>query len=106
MSLQAAITAGNAAASTTAQQPEPHWFPCGFAWVTYKCRKNAKQAKDLIANDFSWDDYRREYSLSGGRFHNTQSMDHKENIVMAFATAANEKLTPGEGHFSTRTYID
>lgn len=93
--LQAALANGSLAAQHyVSQNPEgANWYPCGFAWATYKCRKNAAEAKVLTAYGWTWDDYRKLYTLSMGKFHNTQSMDYKVAIGGAFASTANAYLT-------------
>ena len=92
LDIQNAIAAGKkAAAQYVAQNPEgSNWWPCGFAWVNYKCRKNAAEASVLIDEGFRWDDYRKTYTLSAGKWHNTQSMDYKVEIIRAFKAAAGE----------------
>lgn len=104
LDVQNAILAAKAAARAyVAANPEgPNWFPCGFASLTYKCRKNAKEAGALIAEGFRWDDYRKEYSMSAYEFTNTQSMDYKEAILLAAARGAE----PFGVNFSVRTQID
>ena len=47
MNLNAALNVAIAAGRVEAQTPESSWFPCGFAWLAYKCRKNAKIGKEL-----------------------------------------------------------
>lgn len=76
--LKTAFLAGN---SFVADTPEGHWYPCGFAWLTYKCRKNAKEAATLKDNGFRWDDYRKEYTLGAFKWKATQSMDYQISIV-------------------------
>jgi hypothetical protein len=78
LTIEAAKHAAREFVSTT---PEGHWYPCGFAWLQYKCRKNAKEAKVLLDAGFRWDDYSKTYQLSPYEFTNTQSMDYKEAIL-------------------------
>ena len=106
LDIQNAIAAGKkAAAQYVAQNPEgSNWWPCGFAWVNYKCRKNAKEAGALMAEGFTWDDYRKVYSLSPYAWTNTQSMDYKAAILRDFVAAANTYMAADL--FSVRTYID
>ena len=65
-----------------------HWFPCGFVTLTYKCRKNATEAKALQDFGFRWDDYYKRYKLSAHHFTNSQSMHYQEDIMNAAALAA------------------
>lgn len=55
------------------------WYPCGFAGITYKCRKNAKEAKVLIDCGFHWSDYEKQYRLSAPE--GSQSMTAKEMVA-------------------------
>ena len=97
------IAAG--AAEYVQKNPEgPNWYPCGFAWVTYKCRKNAKEAGSLIARGFRWDDYEKVYTLSAYKFANTQSMDYQESVLRAGVAAAARHYP--NIHFGIRTRID
>lgn len=56
------------------------FWPCGFAWITFKMRKNHKHAKALINDGAYWDDYSRAYKY---RCHATssQNMDYKQAIL-------------------------
>lgn len=93
------------AAAYVRNNPEgPHWYPCGFAWVTYKCRKNAKEAGSLIAEGFRWDDYEKVYTMTAYEFTNTQSMDYKEAVLRAGVRNATQRF-PNIG-FGVRTRID
>ncbi len=93
------------AAEYVKNNPEgPNWFPCGFAWLAYKCRKNAKEAGTLIAQGFRWDDYEKVYSLSPYQWTNTQSMDYKEAILQAGVEKA--KRSYPDIAFYVRTRID
>lgn len=88
--LLTAIRDGKAAAAAyVAAHPEgPNWYPCGFANLHYKCRKNASIASILIAEGFRWDDYLKSYSHGAYDWTNTQSLDYKSGILQAFADAA------------------
>ena len=99
-----ALTAGR----TEAQTPEAHWFPCGFAWLAYRCRKNAKISKVLISLGFRWDDYAKHYytslygdipSVSGMQ----QSMDYRARVLRTVAKSLNESGIEG---FYVDTRID
>lgn len=99
----AIIAAGQA---YVAANPEgQNWYPCGFAWITYKCRKNAKEAGSLIARGFRWSDYEKEYTLSAGKFTNTQSMNYQEDILRAAVRAADPFIADGVT-FRVRSRID
>lgn len=107
--LQAILNGSLAAQHYVAHNQEgANWYPCGFAWATYKCRKNAAESIGLVASGWTWDDYRKVYTLSMGKFHNTQSMDYKEAIGYAFAGAANAYLTDKgfPASIGIRTHID
>lgn len=103
--LQTALNRAVAAAQTyIAKNPDgPNWYPCGFVWLTYKCRKNAKESAILIKNGWRWDDYEKRYTLSMGRFHNTQSMDYKAGIARAMLDSLKQDGMVG---FSYRENID
>lgn len=102
--LEDAIVKGTAAAFAfvNANPEGKNWYPCGFAWLAYKCRKNAREAAVLKAHGFSWDDYEKCYSLWAGKFHNTQSMDYKESILRAM----NEVIAAEGFTMRVRTRID
>lgn len=52
-------------------------YPCGFAWVELKCRKNSKIGKELESEEiFKWDDYLKVYKYWVGDYN--QSIQHKE----------------------------
>lgn len=52
-------------------------YPCGFAWVYLKVRKNDKLGKQLEqAKIMSWDSYRKYYMYWVGDYN--QSAKHKE----------------------------
>jgi hypothetical protein len=51
-------------------------YPCGFAWVELKCRKNSKIGKELEKEGImDWDDYEKRYKYWIGDYN--QSMLHK-----------------------------
>lgn len=82
--LQVAIREGKAAAALfvkTNPEDPANWFPCGFANLRYKCRKNAKEAKVLLAEGFRWDDYEKVYSHGAYDWTNTQSLNYKAAIL-------------------------
>ena len=59
-------------------------YPCGFAWVTYKARKNdvfGSILKDRGLMD--WDPYEKRFKYWVGEFN--QSMSHKEVFAEKFA---------------------
>lgn len=82
---------------------EGHWYPCGFVWMTYRCRKNAKVAKVLLNDGWRWDDYEKAYTLTMSRFTNSQSMDYKAGIARAYL---NSLQCAGMDGFSFRERID
>lgn len=103
--LQLALESAEATARAyIAGNPEgPNWYPCGFVWLTYKCRKNAKESAILIQNGWRWDDYEKRYTLSMGRFHNTQSMSYKEGIARVMLDSLEKAGMTG---FAYRERID
>lgn len=107
LDVQNAIQAAkNAARAYVAANPEgPNWYPCGFAWMTYKCRKNAKEAGALQAEGFRWDDYRKMYTMSAYQFVNTQSMNYQEDILRA-AVRATAQFIPDGVVFGVESRID
>lgn len=95
--LRAAITAGKAAAAKYVREnpeDENNWFPCGFANLHYKCRKNAKESAVLQAEGFRWDDYRKTYSHGAYSWTNTQSLNYKAAILTAMQNAMREAGVP------------
>ena len=67
---------------------EASWFPCGFAYLVYPCRKNAKESKVLIDMGFRWNNYDKAYQSA--LYHSipaiagmSQSMDYRERILRA-----------------------
>lgn len=81
--------------------PEGHWYPCGFAWIAYKCRKNAKEARILLANGFHWNDYSKHYYKSAPT--NTQSMNYQEAVLQAMQKSL---VDNGYTNFHIQTRID
>lgn len=68
--------------------PEPHWYPCGFAWLSIKMRKNGRLAKTLIAYGFRWNDYDKAYQTSMydrivSIENMSQSMDYRARVLNA-----------------------
>lgn len=91
-----------------AQTPEAHWFPCGFAWLAFRCRKNAKISKTLIALGFRWDDYAKHYYTSLYQDIQSvesmwQSMDYRARILRTVAKSLRES---GVEDFYVDTRID
>lgn len=99
-----AIEAGREESKT----PEAHWFPCGNAWLSYKCRKNARIGTILKDMGFRWDDYRKAWQST---FYNTipciagmsQSMEYRARIVREMARVLKEEGFEG---FYVETWID
>ena len=95
----------NAAAAERAYfatNPEPrNWFPCGFSWLSFRCRKNAKVSKTLIANGFRWEDYRKAYIRSSSTF--SQSMYY---TAAGLEVAAKSLEDAGFAGFYVDTRID
>lgn len=58
-----AFNIGMEAMAKEAEKPEAHWYPCGFAWIAVKIRKNNKLAKTFLANGWRWDDYAKAYTF-------------------------------------------
>ena len=78
---------------------EPHWFPCGFAWLALKIRKNGKLAHTLKSLGFRWDDYRKHYyfSMSSDMVKAPdmwQSMDYRSRCLNAVSTVLNDAGFP------------
>lgn len=94
--LRAIILDGKArAAAYVRANPEgPDWYPCGFANLLIKCRKNAKFAVVLKAEGFRWDDYNKAYAHGAYDWTNTQSMYYKEAILRAFLSALRDAGIP------------
>lgn len=62
---------------------EANWFPCGFVWLTYRCRKNSKEGKVLASLGFRWSDYDKQYQHSFYEVKHTQAMTYREQILTA-----------------------
>lgn len=71
----------------TQSKPAQDSYPCGFAQLNLRLRKNDKRASILTAAGFRWDDYSKVWYLYGGVFTNYQNVDFKENILEAAAKA-------------------
>lgn len=80
-----------------------NWYPCGFVWLTYQCRKNAKQYVALVSRGWRWDDYAKQYTYSIGQLVNTQSMNYMEDIGRAML---NNLRASGIEGFGIQTRID
>jgi hypothetical protein len=100
LDMQNALDAGEKAAKeyVAGHAEGPNWYPCGFVWLTYKCRKNAKEHVALLSRGWRWDDYDKCYALSMGKFHNTQSMSYKEGIGRAMLERLNQSGIAGFGY--------
>ncbi len=89
------------------QTPESSWFPCGFASLTCKTRKNSKLGKELVALGFRWSDYEKTFRTA---LYDTippiagmsQSMDYRERVLNAVAS----HLNANGYEFSVWTRID
>ena len=108
MNLNAALNVAIAAGRVEAQTPESSWFPCGFARLAYKCRKNAKIGKELQQLGFRWNDYDKAWQTSlydsippiSGR---SQSMDYRARVLNTVAKSLRESGFDG---FYVDTRID
>jgi len=74
---------------------ESHWYPCGFAWLAIKIRKNGKLSNTLKSLAFRWDDYRKHYYWSmphaAVKFPSmSQSMDYRARCLRAIADELNQ----------------
>ena len=56
-------------------------WPCGFAWITLKVRKNHKLAKFLKNFGFSWNDYGKSYQYRGHDISHAQNMDYRVQFL-------------------------
>lgn len=76
-----------AAATESAKVAEPHWYPCGFAWLSLRCRKNAKIGKALNNMGFRWNSYEKAWQSSMYSLPCAdgmgQSMDYRARILQA-----------------------
>ena len=101
-----AFTNGYNAMVAEASIPEASWYPCGFAYLCIKVRKNSKLAHPLLQCGFRWNDYNKEYRY--GMPHElklqgmTQSMDYAERCLNAIV----KKLEPLELTCYVHTHID
>ena len=76
--------------------PEKSWFPCGFAWLCCKTRKNSKLGKELVRLGFRWNDYYKRFESSA---YNSipsidgmsQSMDYRVRIMQKVADYLNSQ---------------
>ena len=79
--------------------PETHWYPCGFAWLVIKVRKNDKVSHTLKSLGFRWSDYNKQYQFSmpceaykaAGM---QQSMDYATRCLTALANVLNDAGYP------------
>jgi hypothetical protein len=77
-------------------------YPCGFAWVELKVRKNSKIGKEMEKEGImDWDDYRKCYKYWVGEYN--QSMEHKEAHAEMLATLLSEQLFE---HFTYDSRMD
>ena len=60
-------------------------YPCGFASVCIRMRKNGPGYKLLKAAGWRWSDYYKHWCLSAGRFTMTQSMRVHEEIARSIS---------------------
>lgn len=66
-------------------------YPCGFAWVELKCRKNSKIGKQLESEGImDWEPYRKVYKYWVGDYN--QSMMHKLAHAEKLAEILSEEL--------------
>lgn len=82
-----------------AQTPEPHWYPCGFAWASIQMRKNHRLARTLLTLGWRWNGYRKAFTysmpLTAYKFSEmSQSMDYKARCLRAFAKSLNDDGIP------------
>ena len=94
-----AISAGMVKLNEQSLIPEPHWYPCGFAWACIKIRKNHRLANVMKAHNWCWDDYRKHYyfSMSADMVKADgmgQSMDYRARCLNAFAAELRERGIP------------
>ncbi len=106
--LNVAMVKGIEAGKAESMTAETHWYPCGFAWLAYRCRKNSKIGKALQAMGWFWDDYSKSWqsSLSSeipsiqGMW---QSMDYRARIL---AKVRDVLKAEGFTEFYVETRID
>lgn len=76
---------------------ENNWFPCGFVWATYRCRKNSKEGKVLAQLGFRWSDYDKQYQHSFYGIKHTQAMTYREELLRAMVDSLHSNGFPGFG---------
>lgn len=67
--------------SATANKAMDVMWPCGFAWIGLKIRKNHKFAKLLIEFGFRWNDYAKQFEYRGHDISHAQNMDYREQFL-------------------------
>lgn len=101
-----AFNSGLEALKVEASTPEAHWYPCGFAWLCIKIRKNGALAKTLLSLGFNWDSYHRTYMYSMPNQYIAegmwQSMDYAARCLRAMAA----KLREAGFECYVKTHID
>lgn len=107
-SLNDALATAIEAGRVEAQTPEPHWFPCGFAWLSYQCRKNSKIGKELQSAGFRWNDYDKAWQTSlydaiPSIENMSQSMDYRARVLNAVCNSLKKQ---GFTEFYVNTRID
>ncbi len=66
-------------------------FPCGFAWVKFKVKKNDPVGKELKRQGLmQWDDYYKHYYIWISEYN--QSMLHKEAHAQAMAKILKDRV--------------
>jgi hypothetical protein len=65
-------------------------WPCGFAWIVFKIRKNHKHAKALLDAGAYWNDYEKCYQYTPHKFTHSQNMDYKAAILQDVAAYFND----------------
>jgi len=56
-------------------------WPCGFAWINVKIRKNHRLASILREHGFTWNDYNKTYQYRGHSISGAQNMDYREKFL-------------------------
>lgn len=69
-------------------------WPCGFAWIVFKIRKNHKHAKALLDAGAYWNDYEKCYQYTPHKFTHSQNMDYKAAILSAVSGYFQEQGLP------------
>lgn len=100
--IKTAVVAGQAYVHANPEN-EANWFPCGFVWLTYRCRKNSKEGKVLAAMGFRWSDYDKQFQHSFYEISRTQSMCYRENVIGAMRDSLHSNGFPG---FAMASRID